>query len=104
MISSRRSLRGQVGASSPSITVTFLTETMSDLYTKFDSLNSEQIREFVDAYAERIIDDMDVKCLMQFVFDTITENLIIQGPNEILEEVFCVYDEEVVEELIDSVS
>jgi len=77
---------------------------MSDLYTKFDSLNSEQIREFVDAYAERIIDDMDVKCLMQFVFDTITENLIIQGPNEILEEVFCVYDEEVVEELIDSVS
>ena len=78
--------------------------TTEELYAKYESLNADQIREFVDAYAERIIDDMDPKSLMQFVFDTITENLIIQGPNEILEEVFCVYDEEVVEELIDSVS
>ena len=78
--------------------------TTEELYAKYESLNSEQIREFVDAYAERIVDDMDVKCLMQFVYDTITENLIIQGPKEILEEVFYVYDEDVVAELIESVT
>ena len=78
--------------------------TTDELYAKYESLNSEQIREFVDAYAERIIDDMDTKCLMQFVYDTITENLMIQGPKEILEEVFCVYDEETVAELIESVT
>ena len=77
---------------------------MSDLYTKFDSLNSEQVQQFVENYAERIVDDMDMKCLMQFVYDAIVENLSIQGPKDVLEEVFCVYDEEVVEELIDSVS
>ena len=78
--------------------------TTDELYTKYESLNDEQIREFVDAYAERIIDDMDVKCLMQFVYDTITENLMVQEPKEILEEVFCVYDEETVAELIESVT
>lgn len=77
---------------------------MSDLYTKFDSLNSDQVQQFVESYAERIVDDMDVKCLMQFVYDTIVDGLSNQGPKEVLEEVFCVYDEEVVEELIDSVS
>ena len=78
--------------------------TTEELYTKYESLDSDQIREFVDAYAERIIDDMDTKCLMQFVYDTITENLMIQEPKEILEEVFCVYDEEIVAELIESVT
>ena len=78
--------------------------TTDELYAKYESLDSDQIREFVDAYAERIVDDMDVKCLMQFVYDTITENLMIQEPKEILEEVFCVYDEETVAELIESVT
>ena len=78
--------------------------TTDELYAKYESLDSDQIREFVDAYAERIIDDMDTKCLMQFVYDTITENLMIQEPKEILEEVFGVYDEETVAELIESVT
>jgi len=77
--------------------------TTEELYAKFESLSSQQISDFVDAYAERIIDDMDMKCLMQFVYDTITENLSIQSPNDVLEEVFCVYDEETVAELIESV-
>jgi len=78
--------------------------TTDELYAKYESLNSQQIRDFVDAYAERCVDDMDMKCLMQFVFDAIVENLIIQGPKQILEEVFYVYDEDVVAELIESVT
>lgn len=78
--------------------------TTDELYAKYESLTSQQHRDFIDAYAERIVDDMDVKCLMQFVYDTITESLRIQGPNEVLEEIFCVYDEETVAELIESVT
>jgi hypothetical protein len=41
---------------------------------------------------------------MQFVYDTIVENLNIQGPEDILNEVSCVYDDDVIEELIESVT
>ena len=77
--------------------------TTEELYAKYESLNAEQIRKFVDAYAERCVDDMDIKCLMQFVFDVMTENLMIQGPQQIFEEVCYIYDEETVAELIESV-
>ena len=78
--------------------------TTEELYAKYESLTSQQIRDFVDAYAERCIDDMSPKDLMQFVFDAITENLMIQGPKQILDEVLFLYDEETVAELIESVT
>ena len=71
---------------------------------KFNTLTTDQIRQFVENYAERIVDDMDTKCLMQFVYDTIVENLNIQSPDDILEQISCVYDDEIVEELLESVT
>lgn len=71
---------------------------------KFNTLNNDQIQQFIENYAERIVDDMDVKCLMQFVYDVIVENLNIQSPDDILNEVSCVYDDDIVEELIESVT
>ena len=71
---------------------------------KFNTLTSDQIQQFVENYAERIVDDMDTKCLMQFVYDTIVENLNIQGPEDILNEVSCVYDDDEIKELIESVT
>lgn len=71
---------------------------------KFNSLTSDQIQQFVENYAERIVDDMDTKCLMQFVYDTIVENLNIQSPDDILEQISFVYDDEIVEELLESVT
>jgi hypothetical protein len=71
---------------------------------KFDTLTSDQIQQFVENYAERIVDDMDTKTLMQFAYDTIVENLGIQSPEDILNEISCVYDDDIVEELLESVT
>lgn len=71
---------------------------------KFAALSNDQLSQFVENYAERIVDDMDVKCLEQFAYDTIISNLEIQGPDDILNEISCVYDDDVIEELLESVT
>jgi len=67
------------------------------------TLTDNQLDQLIDNYAERIVDDMDVKCLMQFVFDTIVENLRGKDEEEVLSEISYVYDEDVIQELIESV-
>jgi hypothetical protein len=66
-------------------------------------LTDNQLDQLIDNYAERIVDEMDVKCLMQFVFDTIVENLRGKDEEEVLGEIAYVYDEDVIEELIEGV-
>ena len=76
-----------------------------DLNTaKFNALSPEQMQKFVENYAERMVDDMDTDCLTQFVYDTIVENLSIQTPEDILEQITSDYDDETVAELIESVT
>ena len=77
---------------------------VDQIATKFATFTPDQIHQFVENYAERIVDDMDVKTLMQFAFDVIVENLNIQSPDDILNEISCVYDDDIVEELIESVT
>ena len=77
---------------------------VDQIATKFATLSPDQIQQFVENYAERIVDDMDTKTLMQFAYDVIVENLGIQSPDDILNEVSCVYDDETVAELIESVT
>ena len=77
---------------------------VDQIATKFATLSNDQIHQLVENYAERIVDDMDTKTLMQFAFDVIVENLNIQSPDDILNEISCVYDDDIVEELIDSVT
>jgi len=67
-------------------------------------LTSDQLDQLIDNYAERIVDEMDVKCLMQFVYDSIAENLRGKDEEEVLGEIAYVYDEDVIEELIESVT
>ncbi len=71
---------------------------------KFATLSSTQIQHFVENYAEMLVDSMDTKTLMKFVYDTIVENLNIQSPDDILDQVSCTYDDDIVEELIESVT
>lgn len=71
---------------------------------KFAALNNNQIQQFIENYAERMVDDMDTKCLEQFVYDTLIENLSIQSPDDILEQISCCYDDETIEELLESVT
>jgi hypothetical protein len=67
-------------------------------------LTDNQLDQLIDNYAERIVDEMDVKCLMQFVYDSIAENLRGKDEEEVLGEIAYVYDEDVIEELIESVT
>ena len=77
---------------------------VDQIATKFATLSTDQIHQLVENYAERIVDDMDTKTLMQFAFDVVVENLNIQSPDDILNEISCVYDDDIVEELIESVT
>jgi len=74
------------------------------IIAKFDTLTSDQIQQFIENYADRIVEDMDTKTLMQFAYDTIVNNLDIQSPEDILNEISCVYDDETVQELLESVT
>jgi hypothetical protein len=71
---------------------------------QFNSLTGDQVQQFIENYAERCVDDMDTKCLMQFVYDTIVENLSIQSSHDVLEQISGVYDDAVIQELIGSVT
>jgi len=68
------------------------------------NLTSEQLTQLVENYAERIIDEMDTKTLMQFAYDTIVDNMMNMGEEDVLNEISCVYDEEIVQELVESVT
>ena len=78
---------------------------LMDLNTaKFNALSPEQMQQFVENYAVRMVDSMDTDRLAQIVYDAIVENLSIQTPEDILDEITSVYDDETVAELIESVT
>ena len=68
------------------------------------TLTSQQLDQLVENYAERIVDEMDTKCLMQFVYDTLVESLAGKSEEDVLGEIAYVYDEDVIQELIESVT
>jgi hypothetical protein len=68
------------------------------------TLTTDQINQLVELYAERCVEDMDTKCLMQFVYDTIVENMSVMGEHDVLDQISMVYDEEILQEMVDSVT
>ena len=68
------------------------------------TLTSQQLDQLIENYAERIVDEMDVKCLIQFVYDTIVENMAGKSEEDVLNEISYVYDEDVIQELVESVT
>ena len=68
------------------------------------NLTSEQLTQLVENYAERIIDEMDTKTLMQFAYDTIVDNMMNMGEEDVINEISCVYDDETLQQLVESVT
>jgi hypothetical protein len=68
------------------------------------TLTSEQINQLIELYAEQCVEDMDIKCLIQFVYDTICENMKHAGEEEVLGQICDVYDEETLQGMIAKVS
>lgn len=64
---------------------------------------SDQLSQLVEAYAERMVNNMDIKTMEQFVYDTIVENLGIQSPDDIMEALSDHYSQDELDELIEVV-
>lgn len=81
-----------------------------DLYTEIIksepiqmTLNQQQFDQLKEAYANMIVDDMDMKTLMQLAIDSIVENLKSYDQDELRDEIVELYDEEVLTNLMEEV-
>ena len=67
------------------------------------TLSNDQLSKLVLMYAERVVDNMDVRDLCAFAIDTISDNMDGLSESEVLEELQHYYDEDELNELIESV-
>ena len=67
------------------------------------SLSSAQLDKIVEIYATAMVDSMDEKTLVEFVYDTIVENMSNVGEEDILNELYAYYDEEDADSIVESV-
>lgn len=81
-----------------------------DLYTEIIksestpiTLNTMQLLQLKEAYANMIVDDMDMKTLCQFAFDSILSNLESYDQDDLKDEIVELYDEEVLNNLLEEV-
>jgi len=83
-------------------TDTLYTEILkSDLMTE---LNPAQFEELKEAYAYMIVDDMDMKTLVQLAIDSIVQNLQSYNQEELKDEIVELYDEEVLNNLLTEIA
>jgi len=68
------------------------------------TLTNDQLRSLIAAYAQDVVDSMDVRDLCAFAIDTISDNMDGMSEIEVLDEMSHYYDEEVLNELIESVT
>lgn len=67
------------------------------------TLNTMQLLQLKEAYANMIVDDMDMKTLCQFAFDSILSNLESYDVDDLKDEIVELYDEEVLNNLLEEV-
>ena len=75
-------------------------------FTHKMNLTQEQYDKLLAAYIEQIVDGMDLDSLVQFASEQLESNLreTCSLPEELIEEISQFYDEEFVNEMIESVT
>jgi flagellin-specific chaperone FliS len=68
------------------------------------TLSSAQLDKIVEIYATAMVDSMDEKTLVEFVYETIVENMSNLSEEDILNELYAYYDEEDADSIVESVS
>jgi len=68
------------------------------------TLSPAQLDKIIEIYATAMVDSMDEKTLVEFVYDTIVENMSNLGEEDILNELYAYYDEDDADRIIESVS
>ena len=67
------------------------------------TLTQDQLSKLTLMYAERVVDNMDVRDLCAFAIDTICDNMTDYNESELMEELSHYYDDDELNELIESV-
>jgi hypothetical protein len=75
-------------------------------FTNKMELTQQQYDSLLANYIEQIVDGMDMDSLIQFASDMIEQNLreTCSTPDELIEEISQFYDEEYVNEMVQSVT
>ena len=66
------------------------------------TLSNEQLATLIDNYANYVIDGMDMDTLVQFAYESLVAEYNKYSESELLSEIEELYDEEVVEMLLES--
>lgn len=67
------------------------------------TLSKEQLSKLIEAYANDVVDSMDVRDLCAFAIDTICDNMDGMAEDDIIKELEFYYEEDGLKELIESV-
>ena len=67
------------------------------------TLSKDQLYKLIQVYADRVVDNMDMRDLCAFAIDTICDNMCDYNESELLEEMSHYYDDEELQEIIESV-
>jgi len=67
-------------------------------------LNLTQKDELIEQYVELVVDNMDVKSMMQFITDTLKDEYNDYSDDELKCQIECSHDEELYDELVDNVT
>ena len=68
------------------------------------TLTQDQIYKLTQLYAERVVDNMDIRDLCAFAIDTIVDNMNDYNESELMEELSHYYDDDELQELVESVT
>ena len=74
---------------------------MEFLTTK--NLTNLQRNELIEQYVELVVDNMDIKTMMQFITDTLKDEYNDYSDEELKCQIECTHDDELYEELVDNV-
>jgi hypothetical protein len=68
------------------------------------TLSKEQLSKLTLMYAERVVDNMDIRDLCAFAIDTIVDNMDDYNESELMEELSHYYDDDELQELVEEVT
>jgi hypothetical protein len=68
------------------------------------TLSKDQLSKLTLMYAERVVDNMDVRDLCAFAIDTIVDNMDDYNESELMEELSHYYDDDELQELVEEVT
>jgi hypothetical protein len=68
------------------------------------TLTQDQLSKLTLMYAERVVDNMDIRDLCAFAIDTIVDNMDDYKESELMEELSHYYDDDELQEMIEEVT